>query len=136
MSDLILAIVSDHLREGLPALLNKLQKCKGNFQSDEEEIQLQLSTTFINGLDSIVDLPASLNNPSKYVLMREIIKTEMNDKSSKNGMVQLDSLEAYADQLHLMSEMTQIDERIQSRVDDLVFIDTGFLHSSEENNIA
>ena len=35
-----------------------------------------------------------------------------------------------------MSEMTQIEGRIQSRVDDLVFIDTGFLHSNEDNTIA
>ena len=40
MKDLISAIISDHLREGLPTLLNKLQKCKGNFESEEEELEL------------------------------------------------------------------------------------------------
>ena len=55
MSNLVSSIIYDHLREGLPAILNKLQKCKGNFKCDEPESQLTLSTMFVNGLDSLVD---------------------------------------------------------------------------------
>jgi len=76
-----------------------------------------MGNTFINGLDVVCLQTSNLDSKAKSKLKR---------------LAAIDCLEAYADSVELMSEMTFTQERISQRIEELVFEDSEFLKSYDE----
>ena len=122
-SQAVQTILHDCLKDGLPSILNNLQLSKNRqIQSDSINSLLnggtsstsQMTCLFANGLNSIL----------------ETSKTQRTSRNSES----LHDLEAYADLMECMSEIQEVDARVQNCVDEVDFNheDRGFLGTYED----
>jgi hypothetical protein len=115
---LVEQIVTGKLRQGVPAIVNEMQLIRCITEQKPQALHnSNMGNTFINGLDVVCLQTSNLDSKAKFKLKR---------------LAAIDCLEAYADSVELMSEMTFTQERISQRIEELVFDDSEFLKSYDE----
>lgn len=106
------AILHDGIKDGLPAVLNRIQLSK-NRQMRSESLEeknnnLEVTSLYANSLSALVRT-ASVKSPGS-----------------------LDDLEQYANLMENMSEIQEVEVRINNSVDELRYDDYGFLGTYED----
>lgn len=111
-SQTIHAILHDCIKDGLPAILNKIQLSKNRQMRSEHSIAdnecFGQANLFVNGLNYIIETTATTNQES------------------------LNDMELYASLMENLSEIQMVEARIENKVDQLIYEDNGFLKPYED----